>query len=265
MLDEYNRDINYLRISITDKCNLRCVYCMPEEGVPIKSHNDLLRYEQIEQIVEVAVKLGIKKLRITGGEPLVRKNVDVLVKKLASIKGIEHIGLTTNGTLLEGYAEALEQSGLNSINISLDTHNPEKYRKLTRGGDISKVLKGIEAIKNKKFKIKINMIVFKDTTNEEIMSMRKFCEDNKFKLQLIKHFSLQQVKVYNRHYDRPKDCKLCNSIRLTYDGMLKPCLHSDIEFKVNFDDIQGSLIKAIKLKPKRGLTCNNRYMHQIGG
>lgn len=265
MLDGFNRNIDYLRISVTDKCNLRCVYCMPEDGVTIKEHSDLLSFEQIEQIVIEAVKLGISKLRVTGGEPLVRKDVDILIKKLATIEGIQHIGLTTNGILLKNYADILEKNGLNSINISLDTLDPERYKKLTRRGNINDVFEGIEAVKSKTFKLKLNMIVFNDTTRKEIEDMKKFCKNNKIRLQLIKHFSLKKVKIYDINYDRPKNCNLCNSIRLTYDGMLKPCLHSNTEIKMNFDDIRTSLVRAIKSKPEKGLTCNNRDMYQIGG
>ena len=159
MLDKFNREINYLRISLTEKCNLRCIYCMPEEGIPLKQHKDILRYEQIEQIVQEAARLGINKIRLTGGEPLIKKDIELLIKKLAGIKEIKELCLTTNGILLTQKAKILKQAGLTSINISLDTLQPEKFKEITRGGNLDDVLKGIDQAIAEGFKIKLNMVV----------------------------------------------------------------------------------------------------------
>ncbi len=265
MLDKFNREINYLRISLTDKCNLRCIYCMPEEGLPLKQHKDIMRYEQIVLIVKEAARLGINKIRLTGGEPLIKKDIEFLIEKLAAIKEIKELCLTTNGVLLAEKAKILKQAGLTSINISLDTLQPEKYREITRGGDLADVLKGIDQAINEGFKIKLNMVVLKDKNEDEIDDMRNFCQNKNIKLQLINHFNLTNNKNDEYFFDRPPKCKQCNRIRLLSDGVLKPCLHSETEYKVNYDNIRESLEKAILSKPEKGSSCNSRKMFEIGG
>ena len=265
MLDKFNREINYLRISLTDKCNLRCIYCMPEEGMKLKQHKDIMRYEQIVQIVKEASQLGINKIRLTGGEPLIKKDIELLIEKLAGIKEIKELCLTTNGILLTQKAKILKQAGLTSINISLDTLQPEKYKEITRGGNLADVLKGIDQAVNEGFKIKLNMVVLKDKNEDEIDDMRRFCQNKNIKLQLINHFNLSNNKNDEYFFDRPPKCKNCNRIRLLSDGILKPCLHSETECKVNYDNIRESLEKAILSKPERGSSCTSRKMFEIGG
>ena len=134
MYDSYNREITYLRISVTDKCNLRCRYCMPEEGVPVRRHEEFLSFEEITAVVRAAVKLGVTKVRLTGGEPLVKRGIVDLVRMVRSVEGLRHLAMTTNGTLLARFAGELKAAGLDSVNVSLDTLDPERYRHLTRGG-----------------------------------------------------------------------------------------------------------------------------------
>ena len=144
--DSFQRPINYLRISVTDRCNLRCVYCMPAEGVPLMSHEDILTYEEIHTIARAAAELGINKVRLTGGEPLVRSGLGELIQMLKQIDGIDDISLTTNGTLLSRYAAELKQAGLQRVNVSLDTLKPDKFSFITRGNLVlDDVLAGIEA------------------------------------------------------------------------------------------------------------------------
>ena len=145
MLDRFNRKITYLRISVTDRCNLRCRYCMPEEGITLIDRSDILSFDQITDVVRVGSELGIRKIRITGGEPLVRKDLPALIAMIRKIKNIEEIGMTTNGALLDKYAGALKQAGLDRVNISMDTTDPEKYRHITRLGDLESVFRGIRA------------------------------------------------------------------------------------------------------------------------
>lgn len=159
MQDLYGREINYLRVSVTDKCNLRCVYCMPEEGVEVRSHSEFLSFEQIAEVVQAGAEIGIKKIRLTGGEPLVKRGILQLVEMIRRIKDIEHIGMTTNGTLLAKAAAGLKKAGLDSINISLDTLDPARYREITRVGSIERVLEGIEAARAEGFPVKINTVV----------------------------------------------------------------------------------------------------------
>lgn len=265
MLDSFNREITYMRISVTDRCNLRCIYCMPESGVELKNHNEIISYENIIKIVKEAAHLGIKKIRLTGGEPLVRKNIEYLISEISKIEGIKEIGMTTNGVLLKDKAKELFNNGLKSVNISLDTLDPEKYNKITCMGDITKVLEGIDEVLKLGFKVKLNMVVMEETKLDEIEQMKTFCKSKGIKLQLINHFSITKIKEDNYCFDRPPDCKLCNRIRLLSNGVLKPCLHSDIEIKVDMNDIRGSLIKTLNSKPEHGSSCTNKNMSQIGG
>jgi cyclic pyranopterin phosphate synthase len=167
--DGFHRVIDYMRISITDRCNLRCVYCMPAGGVRPVEHKEILSYEEIVRVVTVAAALGVKKVRITGGEPLVRKDVTCLVASLREITGVEDLTLTTNGVLLEKYAKELADAGLNRVNISLDSLKPERYREVTRGGEIESVMRGIEAAeKAGLLPVKINMVPIRDLNDDEI-------------------------------------------------------------------------------------------------
>ena len=266
MLDLYSREIYYLRISVTDKCNLRCRYCMPEEGVPRKKHQDLLSFEQIRDIVREAVGLGFRKFRLTGGEPLVRRGIVDLTRMIAEVDGVEFLGMTTNGSFLAKYAGPLKEAGLMGINISLDTLDPDKYREITRGGELREVLEGIESAVEYKFDpIKMNMVVTPQTPAGEIADLEIFCTQRGILLQKIKEYSLLSDKGDNLEYERPPRCGECNRLRLTADGKLKPCLHTDSEIEVDFSDVRGSLEKAIVGKPGRGLTCTGRNMVEIGG
>jgi GTP 3',8-cyclase len=167
--DSFQRPINYLRISVTDRCNLRCVYCMPEAGVELMSHYDILSYEEIYTIVKAAAELGISRVRLTGGEPLVRAGISDLVSLLASIETIEDIALTTNGILLAQHAAELKEAGLNRVNISLDTLKPERFRQITRCGTLGDTLKGIKAAEAADLTpVKINMVVMAGINDDEI-------------------------------------------------------------------------------------------------
>ena len=265
MLDRFKREITYLRISVTDKCNLRCTYCMPKEGVKLREHDDFLTFEQIEEIVKEAALLGINKIRLTGGEPLLKRDIEKLVKMISAVNGIETVAMTTNGIFLPQKAQILKSSGLSSVNISFDTLNPKKYAQITRGGRLQDVLNGIEAAKKAGFIIKINMVVTEQTSENEIADMQKFCDDNNLKLQLINHYSLISEKKDDYVFDRPPNCANCNRIRLLADGSLKPCLHSNDEIKVDMNDIRSSLQRTIWEKPAAGNSCTNRNMVEIGG
>ena len=167
--DKFERVIDYMRISITDRCNLRCVYCMPDKGVKLFEHKDILRYEEIVRVVSIAASLGVRKIRITGGEPLIRRNLSFLIASIKTTHAIEDISLTTNGVLLEKYAGELADAGLNRVNISLDTLRPDRYSEITRGGDIAPVLKGIEAAeKAGLLPVKINMVPIRYLNDDEI-------------------------------------------------------------------------------------------------
>ena len=172
MIDSFNRNITYLRLSVTELCNLRCRYCMPEEGVCKKRHEDMLTQEEMLQAVRVCAALGIRKVRITGGEPLVKPNIVSLCREIAAVRGIGELCLTTNGTLLAPVAEQLKQAGVDRLNISLDTLDEEKYRMITRGGELSEARRGIEAAMDAGFrKIKINTVLIGGFNIDEIVSL----------------------------------------------------------------------------------------------
>jgi cyclic pyranopterin phosphate synthase len=265
MFDRFDRPITYLRISVTDKCNLRCFYCMPAEGVPMRRHEDLLSLEQLAEAARAAVGLGVTRIRLTGGEPLVRRGIAELVRMIAGIESLEHLGMTTNGTLLAARARELRLAGLDSVNVSLDTLDPERYREITRGGSIQDALDGVQAARAEGLPMKINMVVLSDTAAGEIQAMREFAESAGARLQLINHFDLTRKKIDGYTFDRPPACAGCNRIRLLADGTLKPCLHSNEELRLDPSRPADSLREAILAKPRRGGTCTNRPMRQIGG
>ncbi|MBN2442807.1 MAG: radical SAM protein [Spirochaetales bacterium] len=268
MYDRYNRQITYMRISVTDRCNLRCTYCMPSGGIPLKSHDDILSYESIAAIVQKAAPLGITKIRLTGGEPLVRKNIEWLIPELKGIPGIREVAMTTNGVLLTEKALILKQAGLDRLNISLDTIREDLYKQLTRNGNVHKVLEGIDAAKAAGFKnIKINMVVMKGVNDHYMEEMTEFCRKEGLILQRINHYVLDSYQTQNQpiEFERPLPCSWCNRIRLTADGRLKPCLCSDIEIKVDMNNIEESVTQAIRHKPPEGKKCTTRGNWQIGG
>ncbi|MFO7997256.1 MAG: GTP 3',8-cyclase MoaA [Dehalococcoidia bacterium] len=174
IIDSFGRSINYLRISVTDRCNLRCIYCMPPEGVPRMSHSDILSYEEIETVARAAAELGINRIRLTGGEPLVRAGLPRLVQMLSQIEGIQDLSLTTNGTFLKEYAQELKQAGLSRVNVSLDTVNPDKFRYITRLGELEDVLEGIEAARKVGFNpVKINTVIMRGVNDDEILDFAR--------------------------------------------------------------------------------------------
>lgn len=268
MFDSYHRKISYLRVSVTDLCNLRCTYCMPPRGVRLKARSEILSYEAIIEIAREASGLGITKIRLTGGEPLVKKDICVLVRGLKAIPCLEEVTLTTNGTLLAPLAVLLKEAGLDRINISLDTLDPERYRSITRGGDIREALAGIEAARSAGFqKTKINMVLVPGFNEDEVEAMAAFCGEKGLTLQRIHHYSLDDRGETGDFEDaeRPYACGRCNRIRLTADGKLKPCLFSDAEIPVDLSDIASSLKRAIREKPAHGKSCTVRGIWQIGG
>lgn len=169
MTDAYGREITYMRVSVTDRCDLRCVYCMPESGVQKCGRDQTLRTEEFWQIIRAAAALGITKIRITGGEPLVRKGIVELCRGVADIPGIRELGMTTNGQLLEAFAGELRHAGVNRLNISIDTMKPDRFKKITRIGDIEKTLRGIRAAAEAGFdSIKLNVVLMKGMNDDEI-------------------------------------------------------------------------------------------------
>jgi len=184
--DNFQRTIDYMRLSVTDRCNLRCIYCMPPEGIKLIEHKQILSYEEIIRIVRIASSIGVKKVRITGGEPLARKNITYLVAEIKNIEGIEDLSLTTNGVLLERYAEELAEAGLDRVNISLDSFRPDKYREITRGGDIEVVLRGIASAETAGLRpIKINVVPIRGFNDDEIEEFAKITLKSPYQVRFI--------------------------------------------------------------------------------
>lgn len=318
LLDDYGRRINYLRISVTDLCNLRCMYCMPQEGIQKLEHSDIMTLEELQDIAGALVELGIDKIRITGGEPLVRKGIVSLVNKLSQYGGLRDIAMTTNGLLLRQYAKELKAAGLKRVNISLDTLDPEKYEKITRGGSLERVLEGIkEAQRVGLGPIKLNTVLIGGFNDDEIEKFVALTVDNKIDVRFIELMPIGQASGWSlekfipsnsvirkvpgleriesddisspaEYYRLPgalgkvglinpitcKFCENCNRIRLTSDGKLKLCLHSDREIDLaeplrRGDDIKSIILSEIKNKPKEHNLEDGDYikrdMFKIGG
>ncbi|MCQ4635641.1 GTP 3',8-cyclase MoaA [Anaerovorax odorimutans] len=317
MRDNYNRDINYMRVSVTELCNLRCRYCMPEEGIAKKAHEAMMTAEETIMAVEAAARLGIRKIRITGGEPLVKRGIVHLCGAIADIPGIEEVCITTNGTLLPKFARDLKAAGVSRLNISLDTLNPEKFRYITRIGELEDALAGLKAAEDAGFsKIKINNVLMGGFNDDEVEDFVNLTKEQPIEVRFIELMPIgggigfdraqfvscetvlervPQLHSLNREEGvarlyalpgaagrvgliRPVSCEFCegcNKIRLTADGKLKPCLHSDQEISLkglDTDQMEETLRGAIMDKPQKREELGadspskaGRDMNQIGG
>ena len=339
-VDKHGRTIDYLRISLTDRCNLRCIYCMPPHGVEWKPMEDILSYEEIEKLTRVAVGEGIRKIRLTGGEPLVRPGVEGFISRLVHDVGVEAVALTTNGTLLKDKAQALRDAGLERINISLDSMDPEVFKEITRGGNLQTVLDGIDEALRVGFKpVKINVVVVK-SLNQDLLEFAKLTLDRPLHVRFIEFMPVGEADRdgagctgdaggWSASDHIPSDdviriisergeaaglgplipvernaapggwgparylkfegaqgtigvisplshhfCKECNRLRLTSDGMLRPCLFSDKELDVRHalrsgtdTDVRTVVRDALGMKPEshEDRIGTERSMSQIGG
>jgi cyclic pyranopterin phosphate synthase len=200
MLDRFGRNIDYLRVSLTDRCNLRCIYCMPETGVEKLCHEDILRYEETIKVVRAFSKLGIRKVRYTGGEPLILKDIDKLICETSRLDGIEDISITTNGMLLADMVPSLKEAGLNRVNISLDTLKEDKYSAITRGGSIKKVFEAIEkCLAYGLSPVKLNVVVIKGINNDEIVDFINLTKDMPVEVRFIE---LMPIGEGSRYFDK---------------------------------------------------------------
>ena len=200
MRDNYGRDINYLRISVTDRCNLRCIYCMPEKGIESLAHDDILRFEDTLKIVKIAASLGINKIRYTGGEPLVMKDIDKLIYETSKIQGIDDIAITTNGILLPDMAEDLKKAGLKRVNISLDTLNSDKFRSITRIGSLDKVMEGIyKCLALGLTPVKINTVLLRGINDTEFVDFLNLIREIPVEIRFIELMPIGEgVKMYEK-------------------------------------------------------------------
>ncbi len=202
LIDSYGRVHDYLRISVTDRCNLRCVYCMGPQGITQIPHQEILSYEEIMQVVKTAVPLGIRRIRITGGEPLTRKGVAHLVEQISELPEIEDLSLTTNGILLPRYAGSLKSAGLKRVNISLDSLKPDKYRAITRKGELRQALQGINtALELGLTPVKINTVLIKGFNDDEVVDFLKLVQQKPVHLRFIEYMPIgDHDRYYQRHY-----------------------------------------------------------------
>ena len=317
MIDNFGRNITYLRLSVTDRCNLRCRYCMPEEGVCKKRHEEMLTEDEMILAVEAAASLGIHKLRLTGGEPLVKKNILSICERSAKVEGIGEICLTTNGILLPQMARQLRQAGVSRVNISLDTLDTDKYAYITRIGTLEQAIQGIEAALEAGFdRVKINAVLIGGFNDDEIPALADLSRKYPVDVRFIEMMPMTRSEAFGayaytsgdtvlsalrsltpvpsddgvaRLYRLPESqgnvglisavsqhfCASCNRIRLTADGKLKPCLHSQQEFPIKgltFEEIRRQMERTILSKPAchgslsaQERSGAGRNMYQIGG
>ena len=199
LTDTYGRIHDNLRISVTDRCNIRCFYCMPETDVHFVERREILDFEEIERFVRIAVGLGIRKLRVTGGEPLVRRDLPVLVRRLGAIPGIQDLALTTNGVLLTKLAEPLYEAGLRRINVHLDTVDRQRFQQITRRDEIDKVLAGLALCKKLGYsKIKLNAVAVKNLVEPDIVPLARFARENGFEVRYIEFMPLDAQNLWDR-------------------------------------------------------------------
>ncbi|MBL8173656.1 MAG: GTP 3',8-cyclase MoaA [Bryobacterales bacterium] len=199
LVDSYGRRHNNLRISVTDRCNIRCFYCMPEDAKNFQPKPEILTFEEVERFVRVAVSLGVNKLRITGGEPLLRKDLPVLIEKLARIPGVEDLAMTTNGVLLSQHARALYDAGLRRLNVHLDTLDRERFRQITRRDDFERVLEGIELARSLGFgPIKINAVAVKNLVEADIVPLARYGRERGIEIRYIEFMPLDSQGLWDR-------------------------------------------------------------------
>ena len=321
MKDKFGREINYLRISVTDRCNLRCRYCMPAEGFAhLIPREEILSFEEIIRLVKAAASLGIYKIRLTGGEPLVRHSIIELIRSINAVEGIREIAITTNGILLADMADDLKAAGLKRVNISLDTMDPAKFAEITRGGDIQKVLDGIKAAQRVGLTpVKINTVALGGFNDMEFGDFIELTRDNDICVRFIELMPIGSADVGDGYgfisnqeilkrfpelvpekkekysvsvnYRLPGAkgtvglisalsnhfCAECNKIRMTSDGKIKPCLHSNEEIPLKSVLANGSdqevveaLAESIGHKVEHHLLNEGaapiyRDMNKIGG
>lgn len=317
MRDGLGRDIRYLRLSVTDKCNCRCTYCMPAGGVPRRTHDDLLSFEELEAVVRAACELGVRKVRLTGGEPLVRRGIVDLVALLAQVPGVDELAMTTNATLLAPVAARLREAGLDRLNVSLDTLDADRYARITRTGSLEDALEGLDAARAAGFTgTKVNCVLMGGVNDDEVAGIAGLARDADLSVRFIELMPMGECAHWPAARFVPADvvlealpglvplgadgvaelyrmpgwrgtvgliqpvshrfCSGCDRIRVTADGMLKPCLHSAAEIplrELSGDALLSAIAEGIAAKPvghslgEGGSRASQtpRDMNEIGG
>lgn len=314
MTDGCGRTIRYLRLSVTDLCNYRCQYCMPESGVEKRSHRDILSVEECVEIGAAAVRCGVKKIRLTGGEPLVRHGILDICRGLSSIEGLEELCMTTNASLLPDMAASLRDAGVNRLNVSLDTLRPDRFAEITRRGRLSDVLAGLKAAEDAGFTaLKCNVVLIGGFNDDEILDFAALTQTHPWEIRFIELMPMGQCAGWEKHCFLPAEtvlqrvpalkpveslgtaaryrvpgwcgtvglieplshrfCDRCDRIRVTADGKLKPCLHSEAELNLrglHGLELENAIQRGIAQKPTQhhlaeGGSDTLRNMNEIGG
>jgi GTP 3',8-cyclase len=273
MKDAFGRDITYLRVSVTDRCNLRCQYCMPATPVCRRTHTfttlpheKILPYEEMADVVRVACEMGITKVRITGGEPLVRRNVVRLVALVSNIPQIRDLAMSTNGTLLADHARPLADAGLQRVNVSLDTMDPKAYRRITDGGELQSVLDGIAAARAAGLKpIRLNCVVAQSASEPDARGVADYARAEGLEVRFIRRMNPREGTFAVVQGGSGGDCPNCNRLRLSCSGIVRPCLFSDLGFSVREFGARGAIEHAVQAKPRCGAPCNLSTIGAIGG
>ena len=252
MIDNFGRRINYLRLSVTDRCNLRCSYCMPAHGIQKLDHDDLLSYEQLQRIATAAVGMGVEKIRITGGEPLIRKGIVEFLARLKQIPGLEKLVLTTNGVFLAEMAEGLRSAGVEGINISLDSLRADNFARITRGGDLQRVLAGIAAAEQAGFEhLKINMVVMRGVNDDELLDFAAMTLDKPIKVRFIEYMPTLQEK--NWQTQMVPGAELLSRLSRKYRLQIVP--HVALDGPAHYYQIDGAAGKLGFITPISGHFC----------
>jgi cyclic pyranopterin phosphate synthase len=239
---------------------------MPLGGGKRVERKDILSFEEIAAFVASAVELGVVKVRLTGGEPLLRQGIASLVGMLAKVPGIEDLSMTTNAILMPRHALDLRQAGLQRVNISLDTLDPERYRAITRGGELAEVLRGISAAQEAGFSpIKVNCVVKAGADEPDARAVARFCAERGLQARFIPEMDIEAGRFAVVLGGSGGDCRRCNRLRLTSDGSLKPCLFSDAAFAVRGADPREVLLRAVAAKPECGTASKAHGFYSIGG
>lgn len=266
MRDNFGRRIEWLRISVTDRCDLRCFYCLPPTGVELVDRRAILSFEEIEEVARCAVGLGITKLRLTGGEPLVRRGVVDLVARLSAIAGLEDLAMSTNATRLREFARELSRAGLRRVNISLDTLDAREFSRITGGGNLEQVLDGIRAAHEAGLRpIKLNCVIESSPNEPNARSVAEFGARQGHPVRYIRRMNFERGDFRPVIGGRGGDCPRCNRLRLSSDGRVRPCLFSDLGFSVRELGIEEALRRAVAEKPEHGGACRYNWMRVSGG
>ncbi|MCF8219288.1 MAG: radical SAM protein [Bacteroidales bacterium] len=246
---------------------MRCKYCMPDNNnIQWLKHKDILSYEEIRDITKYLVSKGIKKVRLTGGEPLVRKDIEVLVHMLAQINGLEDLSMTTNGILLASFAKKLKSAGLDRVNVSLDTLDADTFRKISSLGELNDVLEGISiAQKTGLNPVKINCVNSKYNTDQDIANVKAFGEKNGLQVRVIHQMDLAGGIFTTVEGGQGGNCTSCNRLRLSSDGRIFPCLFNNQSYDIRKTGVEKALALALNNKPKKGYNNQNQSFNQLGG